>query len=134
MIKKTLATVAVAASALGVAGAVATPAMAIGGDANGPQTVNGNGAGQAYGNTTTGGYMSPNISLVNGSLNKPCIAVPQIEAQSLVALVNVGVQDLLNNKAFQNCSDNSTQVQGDAPLSHLLSDLSVLSENGVSRH
>ncbi|WP_129842158.1 rodlin [Streptomyces sp. RFCAC02] len=134
MIKKTLATVAIAASAFAVAGAAAAPAMAIGGDEEGTSSVNGNGSDQVYGNTTTGGYMSPNISLVNGSLNKPCIAVPNLQAQNIVGLVNVGLQDVITGDPQQNCTENSTQTDGDDPLSHILSDLSLLSENGVSKH
>ena len=76
MLKKVCATAAVAASVIGVSGAAAAPAMAVG-DGNGSvATQNGNGSKQVYGNTTTGGYMSPNMALVNGSLNNPCVAVP----------------------------------------------------------
>jgi hypothetical protein len=134
VIKKTLATVAVAASAVGAAG-MATPAMAIGGDSVGPTSLSGNGSDQSYGNTTTGGYMSPNISLVNGSLNKPCIALPpNVDVQNLVPVlaVPIGVQDLLSSKNGQTCTESSTQVDGDDPLSHVLSDLALLAENGVS--
>lgn len=45
-------------------------------------------------------------------LNMPCIALPaKINAQSLVALVNVGVQDInvLSNPQNQQCTENSTQ-------------------------
>lgn len=136
MIKKTLATVAVAASVVGAAG-MATPAMAVGGDDEGATSVNGNGSKQIYGNTTTGGYMSPNISLINGSLNKPCITIPpNVDVQNLVQVlaIPIGVQDVLTSKNSQTCTENSTQVDGDDPLSHVLSDLSLLSENGVSKH
>ncbi|MBL1068661.1 rodlin [Streptomyces sp. 7-21] len=135
MIKKTLATVAIAASVTGVAG-MASPALAVGGDDIGSETINGNGAKQVYGNTTTGGYMSPNISLINGSLNKPCIALPDVaeSVQNVVGLVNVGLSDILNSEPQQICAENSTQTDGDDPLSHILSDIPILSENGVSRH
>ena len=73
MIKKVLATAAVVVvSAVGV---TAAPAMAIDNN-HGPSSNNGVGAEQSYGNTTTGGVMSPQIGLVQGSLNKPCIGLP----------------------------------------------------------
>ncbi|MDK1473923.1 rodlin [Streptomyces sp. 549] len=130
MIKKTLATAAVAASVVGVAGMAATPAMAVGD--HGHTTTNGNGAMQKYGNTTTGGYMSPNMSLVNGSLNKPCVVVLGDKANvgSLVGLVPITVQDILTSSNAQNCTENSSQIDGDDPLSHVLSEISLLSENG----
>ena len=50
------------------AGMAAAPAVA---DGHRPGGDSGNGAGsaQVYGNTTTGGYMSPQIGLVQGSFN-----------------------------------------------------------------
>lgn len=136
MIKKTFATVVVAASVVGAAGA-ATPALAQEGNDFGANTVNGNDADQAYGNTTTGGYMSPNIALVNGSLNKPCIPIPaDIDAQNLVQAlaIPVGVQDFLGSQPNQQCTENSTLADGDDPLSGLLEDLELLSENGLSKN
>ncbi|MFD7510482.1 rodlin [Streptomyces sp. NPDC059853] len=130
--KKTLATVAVAVSAVGMAGAAAAPAMAVE-DQLGPISNNGNASDQIYGNTTTSGKFSPNFALINGSLNKPCIAVPlnSVDVQNVVGLVNVGIQDLLTQKQNQTCAENSSSVQGDAPLSHLLNGLGVLGYNGV---
>ncbi|KRA34180.1 RdlA protein [Streptomyces sp. Root63] len=72
MIKKVLATGAVAASILGLG---ATQAMAIAND-GGTTSVNGNGASQSYGNSETHGDWSPQFALIQGSLNKPCIALP----------------------------------------------------------
>ncbi|WP_059007143.1 rodlin [Streptomyces specialis] len=134
MIKKTLATVAVAASVVGATGIAAAPAMAIGGDdeSGSAATVNGNGMKQVYGNTTTGGYMSPNISLVNGSFNDFCLPIQEI--QNVVNVIAIPIADVLNSEPDQICSDASTQVDGDDPLSRLLSDISLLSENGVSKH
>ncbi|GAB2925927.1 rodlin [Streptomyces mayteni] len=134
MLKKTLATAAVAATAVGVAGMAAAPAMAISDD-EGPTTISGNGNKEAIGNITTGGYMSPNIGLINGSLNEFClpITVPA-DVQSLIGAVNVGVQDILNSKNQQACAENSVQVDGDDPLSHILDDLSLLSGNGAGNH
>ncbi|MEU8774732.1 rodlin [Streptomyces sp. NPDC048606] len=131
MFKKIMTAAAVSAVAVGAGAAVATPAMAIGND-NGVNTVNGNGAVQAYGNQTTHGDLSPQLGLVQGTLNKPCIGLPaKVNAQSLVALLNIGVQDInvLSNPQNQQCTENSTQAKGDEPLSHILSNIPVLSGN-----
>ncbi|MET9606926.1 rodlin [Streptomyces sp. NPDC006512] len=131
MIKKMMATAAATASIVGAGAAVAAPAMAIGND-NGINTVNGNGASQIYGNQATHGDQSPQLGLVQGTLNKPCIGLPaKINAQSLVAALNVGVQDInvLANPQNQQCAENSTQAKGDEPLSHILSNIPVLSGN-----
>ncbi|MBW5484667.1 rodlin [Streptomyces bambusae] len=132
MLKKMMATAAATASILGAGAAVASPAMAIGND-NGINTINGNGAQQIYGNQKTVGAMSPQASLVQGSLNKPCIGLPvKVNAQSLVALIaNVGVQDInvLSNPMNQQCVENSTQAKGDESLSHILDNIPVLSGN-----
>ncbi|WP_328924115.1 rodlin [Streptomyces sp. NBC_00190] len=132
MFKKFMATAAVTASVLGAGAAVATPAMAIGND-NGVNTVNGNGSAQIYGNQETEGKMSPQLSAVQGSLNKLCIGLPaKVNAQSLFAvLANVGVQDInvLSNPQNQQCAENSTQAKGDESASHILSNIPVLSGN-----
>ncbi|KAK3830140.1 MAG: RdlA protein [Linnemannia elongata] len=107
-------------------------ALPIGND-NGINTVNGNGAGQIYGNQKSEGDMSPHLELLQGTLNKPCIGLPaKINAQSLVALVNVGVQDInvLSNPQNQQCTENSTQAKGDELLSDILDNNPVLSGNG----
>ncbi|MEU3725287.1 rodlin [Streptomyces sp. NPDC031705] len=131
MLKKIMTATAVTAAVIGAGAAAAAPAMAVGND-NGINTVNGNGAQQIYGNQKTTGAMSPQLSLVQGTLNKPCIGLPaKVNAQSLVALVNVGVQDInvLSNPQNQQCTENSTQAKGDEPLSHILSNIPVLSGN-----
>ncbi|MEV7501287.1 hypothetical protein DV517_29420 [Streptomyces sp. S816] len=131
--KKLWATAAVAASVAGLAGAAAPQALAIGND-HGTTSLSGNGATSSFGNSATSGSMSPQLSLVEGSLNKPCIGLPaKIDAQSLVALVNVGVQDIpvLSSPQTQQCTENSTQAKGDEPLSHILDDISALSGNGA---
>ncbi|EST38866.1 hypothetical protein N566_05280 [Streptomycetaceae bacterium MP113-05] len=135
MLKKVFATAAVAASVVGATGVAATPALAVGDLNENVTTQNGNGSDQIYGNTTTGGHMSPNMALVNGSLNKPCIAVPVTKTNALNGLglvTGVNVNDVLTSQNNQNCTENSTQVDGDDPLSHLLSDgIPVLSQNGA---
>lgn len=126
MIKKVVATAALAASAVGGG---AAPALAID---NGSDVANANGAYQSYGNTYTGGYMSPQMGLINGSFNKPCIAIGKLGAQSLVGLVGIGLQDIpiLSSQQQQMCTENSTINDGDDALSHILDDIPILSGNG----
>ncbi|MEU9083117.1 rodlin [Streptomyces sp. NPDC048357] len=131
MIKKMMASAAVAASVVGIGAAMAPQAMAIGND-NGVTTVQGNGAAQIYGNQATYGNMSPQMALIQGSFNKPCIALPaKANVQSVLALLNVGVQDIpvLSSPQNQQCTENSTQAKGDEALSHILDNIPVLSGN-----
>ncbi|MFE3249237.1 rodlin [Streptomyces sp. NPDC059209] len=134
MIKKILAAAAVSASVVGVSAAAAAPALAVGND-TGTTSLSGNGAKQAYGNAVTKGDMSPQLSLVQGTLNKLCVGLPvKANAGSLVGiLVPVAVQDInvLSSPQNQQCTENSTQAKGDEPLSHILEDIPVLSANGV---
>ncbi|MFK0238637.1 rodlin [Streptomyces vinaceus] len=133
MFRNVLATAAATVAVLGAGAAAASPAMAIGND-NGINTVNGNGAQQVYGNQKTEGALSPQLGLVQGTLNKPCIGLPaKVNAQSLVAALNIGVQDInvLSNPMNQQCTENSTQAKGDEPLSHILDNIPVLSGNGT---
>jgi hypothetical protein len=130
MMRKMMVTVALTAALA----AAAPQAMAIGND-NGVNTANGNNAAQIYGNQATYGDLSPQMALVQGSLNKPCIALPaKANVQSVLALVNVGVQDIpvLSNPMNQQCTENSTQAKGDEPLSHILDNIPVLSGNASS--
>ncbi|MEU3403229.1 rodlin [Streptomyces sp. NPDC006670] len=131
MLKKFMATAAVTASILGTGALAASPAMAIGND-NGVNTVNGNGAQQIYGNQETAGAMSPELGVVQGSLNKLCVGLPaKVNVQSVLALVNVGVQDIpiASNPQNQQCAENSTQAKGDETLSHIVDNIPVLSGN-----
>uniref|UniRef100_UPI00056D4ABE rodlin n=1 Tax=Streptomyces sp. 142MFCol3.1 TaxID=1172179 RepID=UPI00056D4ABE len=75
MIKKVMAAAAVAASVVGATAAAAPQALAIGND-NGVTTTQGTGSAQTYGNQATYGNMSPQMALVQGSLNKPCVGLP----------------------------------------------------------
>ncbi|GAA0469082.1 rodlin [Streptomyces sp. NPDC046215] len=126
MLKKVIATAALTVSTVGT---LAGPAMAIGND---DDVANGNAAKVGYGNTKTGGKESPQMSLIQGSLNKPCVAIGKLGIQSIVALINIGVQDIpiLTSQQQQQCTDNSTISDGDDPLSHILSELPILSANG----
>ncbi|MEV8565947.1 rodlin [Streptomyces sp. NPDC051322] len=132
MIKKILATAAVTASIVGAGATLAPQAMAIG-NQGGTTTAADNGSVQAFGNEVTHGDMSPQLSLVQGSLNKPCIGLPaKGNVGSLVGFVPVTVQDIpvLSSPQNQQCTENSTQAKGDDALSHVLSNIPVLSGNG----
>ena len=131
--KKLWASAAIAASIVGATAATAAPALAIGND-NGVTTANGNGSVQKYGNQATHGDMSPQLSLVQGSLNKPCLALPsKVNTQTLTG-ATTALQDvpILSAPQNQQCTENSTQAKGDEPLSHILDNIPVLSGNGVS--
>ncbi|MEU9762918.1 rodlin [Streptomyces sp. NPDC047985] len=132
MIKKMMASAVVAASIAGISAAMVPQAMAVGND-GGTASVNGNGAVQSYGNSATHGDWSPQFALIQGSLNKPCIALPaKANAGSLAG----AVQDInvLASSQNQQCTENSTQNKGDEALSHLLSNVPVLSGNGVGNN
>ncbi|MGW2850384.1 rodlin, partial [Streptomyces sp. NPDC001274] len=114
MIKKIMASAAVAASLVGVSAAIAPQAMAVGND-GGTTSLSGNEAVQSYGNSATYGNMSPQIALIQGSLNKPCIALPaKANIGSVLGLVPISVQDLniLSSPQNQQCTENSTQAKG----------------------
>ncbi|MGW1555217.1 rodlin [Streptomyces sp. NPDC002144] len=131
--KKLWASAAIAASIVGATAATAAPALAIGND-NGVTTVNGNGSVQKYGNQATHGDMSPQLALVQGSLNKPCLALPSKVNTQTIASVTTALQDvpILSAPQNQQCTENSTQAKGDEPLSHILDNIPVLSGNGAS--
>ena len=136
MIKKVLATAAVAASVVGASATAAPQALAIGND-TGTTSTSGTGASQTFGNSATYGTMSPQMALIQGSFNKPCIGLPaKANLGSLVGVVPVSVQDIpvLSAPQNQQCVENSTQAKGDEPLSHILDDISALSGNGTNNH
>ncbi|WP_406137793.1 rodlin [Streptomyces sp. NBC_01089] len=123
---------AAALAAAALAGAAGN-AAAIGND-GGTTSLSGNGAEQSFGNSKTDGAMSPQLTLVQGSLNKLCAGVPvKANVGSLVGVVPVAVQDIpvLSSPQNQQCTENSTQSKGDEPLSHILDSIPVLSGNGV---
>ncbi|MER5516009.1 rodlin [Streptomyces sp. NPDC002763] len=134
MIKKVLAATAVAASVVGATAAAASPALATGND-RGTTSASGNGASQAFGNSATYGKMSPQLALIQGSFNKPCIGLPvKGNVQGLLGAVPINVQDInvLSAPQNQQCVENSTQAKGDEPLSHILDDIAALSANGTA--
>ncbi|WP_320773638.1 rodlin [Streptomyces sp. CRN 30] len=130
MLKKAMVAAAAAASVIGMSVAAAPQALAIGDD-SGPAVANGNGSKTAFGNSSTDGDMSPQLSLVDGSLNKPCVGLEDINVP-IVNVIAVPIQDLnvVADELNQQCSDNSSETKRDAALSHILEDLSVLSANG----
>ncbi len=131
--KKLWASAALAASVAAISATAAPQALAIADD-GGTTSVSGNGAEQEFGNSATFGDMSPQLSLVQGSLNKPCVGLPaKLNVGSVVGLVPIAVQDIpiLSAPQNQQCVENSTQAKGDEPLSHILSDIPVLSGNGA---
>ncbi|MFD6333771.1 rodlin [Streptomyces niveus] len=133
---KLWATAAVAATMVGGLAATASPALALGND-TGTTSLSGNGAEQEFGNSETHGDMSPQLSLVQGTLNKPCVGLPvKANVGSLVGFIPVAVQDInvLSSPQNQQCTENSTQAKGDEPLSHILEDIPILSANGVGNH
>ncbi|TWV42643.1 RdlA protein [Streptomyces misionensis] len=134
MLKKAMAAAAVAASFIGVSAAAAPQALAIGND-TGTTSYSGTGAHESFGNATTHGNLSPQATLVGGSLNELCVGVPaKADVQSVLAAINVGVQDIpvLSSPQNQQCAENSTEAKDDEPLSHILDDISVLAGNGAT--
>lgn len=130
MIKKVVATAAIAASVMGASAAAAPGALAVGDD-SGPTAANGNGALQSFGNSSTYGSMSPQMALIQGSFNKPCLAVNDLPVGA-GALVGIPIKDIpiLSDHTQQQCAENSTNAKRDGALAHLLEDVSVLSANG----
>ncbi|MFE4970060.1 rodlin [Streptomyces sp. NPDC056660] len=132
--KKLWATAAVAATVAGFAATAAPQALATGND-SGTTSASGNGAKSEFGNSATFGDQSPQLSLVQGSLNKPCVGLPaKLNLQGLVGAVPINVQDInvLSSPQNQQCVENSTQAKGDEPLSHILDDIAALSANGTA--
>jgi hypothetical protein len=133
VIKKVMATAAVAVSVVGASAAAAPQALAIGDD-GGTTSSSGIGAMQSFGNSSTYGSMSPQMALIQGSLNKPCVGLPaKLNPGSIAGVVPVAVQDIpvLSAPQSQQCAENSTQAKGDEPLSQFLNDIPVLSGNGT---
>ncbi|MGW2563528.1 rodlin [Streptomyces sp. NPDC001514] len=135
--KKVWAAAAVTASVAGVALTAAPQALAVGND-TGTTSMSGNEARSEFGNSATFGDQSPQLSLVQGSLNKICAGVPaKANAGSLVGLlVPVSVQDVnvLANPQNQQCTENSTQAKGDESLAHMANGIPVLSGNGIGNN
>jgi hypothetical protein len=128
-----MATAAVSVSMLGATVAAAPQALALTDD-GGTTAASGNGAVTQFGNSAASGDLSPQLGLVQGSLNKPCVGLPvKANVGSLVGLVPIAVQDIpiLSAPQNQQCVENSTQAKGDEPLSHLADNIPVLSGNGA---
>ncbi len=125
-----MAATALTASAAGV---IAGPAAAAG---DGRGVANANGAVTNSGATLTGGRMSPQMTAVQDTLNDLCIGVGKLGVQSLLLLINVGVQDLpvLTSQEQQQCTRGSVTGNGNNPLSHLAERISLLDHNGSGNH
>ncbi|MFE5032778.1 rodlin [Streptomyces sp. NPDC056683] len=133
--KKLWATAAVAVTVAGFAATAAPQALATGND-TGTTSFSGNDAKSEFGNSATFGDLSPQLSLVQGSLNKPCVGLPlKANLQGIAGALALGIaQDVpvLSAPQNQQCVENSTQAKGDEPLSHVLDDISALSANGTA--
>lgn len=128
MIKKVLATAAVAASVVGISATAAPQAMA--GDNGHTAVVAGNTSHQMVGTTSTTGNWSPNFALVNGGIAN-CFDIQKIQGQVPWAVIGgaVAVQDVFGNPmSNQTCTQASTQQKGDDALANVLRN--VLSLNG----
>ncbi|MFF4737302.1 rodlin [Streptomyces sp. NPDC002536] len=122
MLRKVLATAALTASAAGV---MAVPAVASGG-------TSGHDAKSEFGSTEAGGKDSPTMSILQGALNDPCVGIGRLNANSLLLILNIGIQDVpvLSQQHQSQCTENSVIQDGDAALSHLLDRIPVVSGNG----
>lgn len=69
------------------------------------------------------------MSLIRGTLNKPCTGMGKLGVQSLIALLDIRIQDLPVLTPPQQWVDNSTIKEGDDPLSHLLDEIPIISGN-----
>ncbi|MBT2400282.1 rodlin [Streptomyces sp. ISL-100] len=130
MLKKMMTTAAVAASVVGFGVAGAGQAIAAGDDQT-TANASGNGSVQKYGNSVTKGKQSPQLTLVQGTLNKPCVAVPVKNIQNVLIINVVGVQDILSNPQEQQCVESSSQNKGDETLSHVLDN--AIAGNGAEK-
>ncbi|MFI9720813.1 rodlin [Streptomyces sp. NPDC052396] len=122
MLKQVCTAVSLTASTAGV---LAGPAMA--------DVISGQDARTTYGHTEVGGQGSPQISAVQGTLNRLCLGVGKLGIQSVLTLINIGVQDVpvLSSEQQQECTEHSVLGNGDNPLSHLVSDIPVVADNGT---
>ncbi|MBT2444175.1 RdlA protein [Streptomyces sp. ISL-36] len=118
MIKKVLATAAVAASVVGMSAATAS---ASGEDANTANLI-GNKSQQSIGSSHVDGH---NFGLVNGGILH-CFDVQDVTVQ--VPIVGVAVDDILSPKQNQTCTQNSVEQMQNNPLKDLIA---VLADNGT---
>ncbi|WP_320778024.1 rodlin [Streptomyces sp. CRN 30] len=121
MIKKVIATAVLAASVVGASAVAAPQAMASDED-SGPAAASGNAAMESFGNASTYGNMSPQIALIQGSFNKPCIAISDLPISV------IGLQDIpiLSSDDNMQCTENSTMTKRDGALAHFLDDVGIL--------
>ncbi|MEU3778136.1 hypothetical protein AB0F11_34055 [Streptomyces sp. NPDC032472] len=64
----------------------------------------------------------------------PCVGIGKLGTQSVLSLLNIGLQDLpiITSQQEQQCPDNSAVNAGDEPLSHILDGTPVTSGTGDS--
>ncbi|MFG2820970.1 rodlet layer protein [Kitasatospora sp. NPDC048365] len=114
MLKKTLATVGIAVSAVTMS---AFPAMAIGDSDGSATSLQGNGGTNATG---TQGNHSPNTH----TLDNPNLCLPEIHNIGVGALIGLAVPieaKVLNNNPQQTCAvGQNTLGSGDGGVSHLI--------------
>lgn len=127
MLKKAMVAAAAAASVVGMSVVAAPAALAVGND-GGPTVSNGAGATSAFGDSATNGNMSPQLSLVEGTLNKPCLGLDETNV-GVLQIVDVQDVPVLSDQLDQQCSDTSSQTKRDGALGHTLENLSLLSSN-----
>ncbi|MGW0312663.1 rodlin [Streptomyces flavidovirens] len=75
--------------------------------------------------------IGPQLGLLQETLNKACVGLPEkVNVQNIVALVNVGVQDInvLSNPQHQQCIEKQTQ-NGEDPMAHILDEIPILVGN-----
>ncbi|WP_436771653.1 rodlin [Yinghuangia sp. YIM S09857] len=130
LLKRASATAAIATSLVGISAVAAPQALAGNNDDGNVALQAGNESKQSIANSSSSGYMSPNMALIQGGVIN-CFGMNKIPLQGVVGGaigVGVGLQDILTDQVNQVCSPNAMQQTGDDPLAHVLS--SVLSENG----
>ncbi|MEU8135408.1 rodlin [Streptodolium elevatio] len=129
LLQRVSASAAIATSVFGLTAVAAPQAVAGNNDDGNVALQAGNESAQAIANSSSNGYMSPNMAVIQGGVIN-CFGVNKIPLQGAVGVLGagVGVQDILTDQVSQVCSPNAMQQTGDDPLAHVLS--SVLSENG----
>ncbi|WTW99641.1 rodlin [Streptomycetaceae bacterium NBC_01309] len=129
-LKRVSASAAIATSVFGLTAVAAPQAVAGNNDDGNVALQAGNESKQSIANSSSSGYMSPNMAIIQGGVIN-CLGVNKIPLQGAIGGgigAGIGIQDVLTDQVNQVCSPNAMQQTGDDPLAHLLS--SVLSENG----
>ncbi|MEU5362990.1 rodlin [Streptomyces sp. NPDC005925] len=132
MIKKVVASTAVAASVVGASAAAAPRALAVGDD-GGTTSARGSGASQSFGDSATYGTLSPQTALIKGALHRPCLGLPaKANAGSLLGVAPSSVQETSLSSQNRQCVGTSTRARRDEAPSHILGDTPVLAGDGAA--